>query len=160
MQLILTGGRRFHKRCFKCNTCSKKLDSTTARCHGEGLYCKQCHLKLGPHESPKIHADTSIIKPADGKARNAVGLRKCIFVYTPSENVGTPPTQLKSLRQIPLNSKSEICLKVFHLYGQLGKGKLYSLFISAQSGVASDVCFKGVKENSERGSSSSKNNFS
>jgi len=61
------GGRRFHKRCFKCNTCSKKLDSTTARCHGEGLYCKACHLKLGPHESPKIHADTSIIKPADGK---------------------------------------------------------------------------------------------
>jgi len=61
------GGKRWHKRCFKCNTCSKKLDAVTARCHGDGLYCKACHLKLGPHESPKIHADPSIIKPADGK---------------------------------------------------------------------------------------------
>jgi hypothetical protein len=28
----MKGGRRFHKRCFKCSTCSKKLDSTTVRC--------------------------------------------------------------------------------------------------------------------------------
>ncbi len=29
---VMKGGRRFHKRCFKCSTCSKKLDSTTVRC--------------------------------------------------------------------------------------------------------------------------------
>jgi len=61
------GGRRFHKRCFKCTSCSKKLDSTTARTHGESLYCKACHLKIGPNESPKIYADTTAIKPQDGK---------------------------------------------------------------------------------------------
>ena len=26
-----------------------------------------CHLKQSPNESPKIYADTSIIKPQDGK---------------------------------------------------------------------------------------------
>ena len=70
--LCCKGGKRWHKRCFKCSTCSKKLDAVTARCHGDGLYCKACHLKLGPHESPKIHADPSIIKPADGKVEYAI----------------------------------------------------------------------------------------
>ena len=26
-----------------------------------------CHVKLGPNESPKIYADTTAIKPQDGK---------------------------------------------------------------------------------------------
>ena len=71
---------------------SKKLDSSTARTHGESLYCKveklkiqpkqiskerrrskmgfkcqACHLKINPNESPKIYADTTAIKPQDGK---------------------------------------------------------------------------------------------
>ena len=27
------GGRRYHKRCFKCFSCSKKLEPTTVLCH-------------------------------------------------------------------------------------------------------------------------------
>ena len=110
--------------CKQLSLSSKKLDSTTARTHGESLYCKvakaktkkerrapkerrekeeegdwesrerenkekeakekregkwggrrerlkrssqACHVKLGPNESPKIYADTTAIKPQDGK---------------------------------------------------------------------------------------------
>lgn len=63
------GGKRFHKRCFKCNSCTKKLDSFTVRTHDGSLYCKACHLKLGPHESPKIYADTTVIKPGEGEGK-------------------------------------------------------------------------------------------
>lgn len=27
------GGRRYHKRCFKCFSCNKKLEPTTVLCH-------------------------------------------------------------------------------------------------------------------------------
>ena len=64
---FVLGGKRFHKKCFKCTNCSKKLDSFTVRTHDGALYCRQCHLNLGPQESPKIYADTAVIKPEDGK---------------------------------------------------------------------------------------------
>ena len=35
----------------------------------DGLYCRTCHLKVEPKESPKIFANTSVIKPQDGKVR-------------------------------------------------------------------------------------------
>ena len=41
-----TDGVRFHRRCFKCQTCDKKLDSTTAGVHAGAPYCKGCHKKV------------------------------------------------------------------------------------------------------------------
>lgn len=66
------GGRRFHKKCFKCINCSRKLDSNSVRVHGAKLYCKACQEKVSPAESPKIYADTSKIMPTDEK-----GCPKC-----------------------------------------------------------------------------------
>ncbi len=65
--LSFLGGRRFHKRCFKCVNCSKKLDSNNVRVHGSKLYCKVCLDKIAPAESPKIYSDTSKIAPTDEK---------------------------------------------------------------------------------------------
>ena len=69
------GGKRFHKRCFKCTTCSKKLDPTSVLVNKSDLYCRGCHSKLGPKDSPKIYTDTSILKPADGKVANIRQIR-------------------------------------------------------------------------------------
>ena len=67
---IISGGRRYHKRCFKCSSCSKKLEPTTVLVNKGALYCKGCHGKVEPKESPKIFTDTSAIKPADGKVKS------------------------------------------------------------------------------------------
>jgi len=61
------GGSRFHKRCFKCITCSKKLDSNNVKVSGNKLYCKVCLDKVAPAESPKIYSDTSVITATDEK---------------------------------------------------------------------------------------------
>nr|ACJ65685.1 LIM protein [Haliotis discus discus] len=45
----LAGGFKWHKVCFKCDTCNKALDSTNANCHEAHLYCRSCHGKqFGP----------------------------------------------------------------------------------------------------------------
>ncbi|XP_033121110.1 cysteine and glycine-rich protein 1-like [Anneissia japonica] len=42
-------GVSFHKFCFKCVLCNKRLDSTTVTEHEKSLYCKNCHgKKYGP----------------------------------------------------------------------------------------------------------------
>ena len=64
---LLSGGRRFHKRCFKCISCSKKLDSNNVRVSGSKLYCKVCLDKIAPPEAPKIYTDTSKLAPSDEK---------------------------------------------------------------------------------------------
>jgi len=61
------GGSRFHKRCFKCISCSKKLDSNNVKVSGNKLYCKVCLDKVAPAESPKIYSDTSVIAATDEK---------------------------------------------------------------------------------------------
>ncbi|GFS09745.1 cysteine and glycine-rich protein 2 [Elysia marginata] len=46
----LAGGHKFHARCFMCEMCKKKLDSTTVAPHEDKIFCKQCHgRKYGPH---------------------------------------------------------------------------------------------------------------
>ncbi|XP_015783326.1 muscle LIM protein 1 [Tetranychus urticae] len=47
---VLAGGSKWHKGCFKCGLCNKRLDSTNAAEHGPTeLYCKQCYgRKYGP----------------------------------------------------------------------------------------------------------------
>ena len=71
------GGRRYHKRCFKCSSCTKKLQPTSVLCHKDGLYCQACIGKVEPKESPKIFTDTSVIKPQDGKVRSREQSVKC-----------------------------------------------------------------------------------
>jgi len=45
----LAGGYKWHKVCFKCNMCSKFLDSTTCAEHDRKLFCKTCYgRKYGP----------------------------------------------------------------------------------------------------------------
>lgn len=42
-------GTVWHKVCFKCKECKKKLDSTVLAVHDGEIYCKSCHgRKFGP----------------------------------------------------------------------------------------------------------------
>lgn len=46
---ILCAGAKFHKGCFKCQLCNKRLDSTNVANHDIEIYCKQCYgRKWGP----------------------------------------------------------------------------------------------------------------
>ncbi|KNC49706.1 cysteine and glycine-rich protein 2 [Thecamonas trahens ATCC 50062] len=43
------GGSSYHKACFKCTECSKRVDSVTMAVQNDVLYCKTCHgSKFGP----------------------------------------------------------------------------------------------------------------
>ena len=89
------GGSRFHKRCFKCISCSKKLDSNNVRVSGNKLYCKVCLDKVAPPETPKIYSDTSVIAPTDEKGcprqvYNIFNQNWCLTLY-PIGFVITPP---------------------------------------------------------------------
>ncbi|CAL8383047.1 unnamed protein product [Boreogadus saida] len=42
-------GQSWHKSCFQCMECNKRLDSTTVTAHVDEIYCKPCHgKKYGP----------------------------------------------------------------------------------------------------------------
>lgn len=50
-ELVLSKGREWHRKCFKCRDCTKTLDSIIA-CDGpdKEVYCKTCYgKKWGPH---------------------------------------------------------------------------------------------------------------
>ena len=43
------GGAKFHKTCFKCATCKKVLELSTAADHDGVMYCNPCHRRnFGP----------------------------------------------------------------------------------------------------------------
>jgi len=65
--IFLLDGKRFHKKCFKCISCNRKLDSTSVRCHQGQLYCRLCHRKVNPEESPKIYPNITAIAPKEEK---------------------------------------------------------------------------------------------
>lgn len=45
----LAAGVKWHKACFKCAVCNKKLDSTMLCEHKNEIYCKSCHgRQFGP----------------------------------------------------------------------------------------------------------------
>ncbi|KAL1414117.1 hypothetical protein MTO96_030579 [Rhipicephalus appendiculatus] len=46
---MLAAGSKWHRTCFVCGLCHKRLDSTNASEHGGELFCKQCYgRKFGP----------------------------------------------------------------------------------------------------------------
>ncbi|KXJ07672.1 Cysteine and glycine-rich protein 2 [Exaiptasia diaphana] len=46
---VIMEGQNWHKRCFACKDCKKRLDSTTCAPHQGEVYCKSCHGKnYGP----------------------------------------------------------------------------------------------------------------
>ena len=50
-ELVISKGRNWHRKCYKCHDCTKVLDSIIA-CDGpdNDVYCKTCYGKhWGPH---------------------------------------------------------------------------------------------------------------
>lgn len=50
-ELVISKGRNWHRKCYKCHDCTKTLDSIIA-CDGpdKDVYCKTCYGKRwGPH---------------------------------------------------------------------------------------------------------------
>lgn len=46
---ISGAGSKWHKKCFSCKDCRKKLDSTNCSDNNGEIYCKTCHGKnFGP----------------------------------------------------------------------------------------------------------------
>lgn len=46
---VVANGINWHKRCMRCATCGKSLDSTTVTEHGKEIYCKSCYgRQFGP----------------------------------------------------------------------------------------------------------------
>merc|ERR1712013_804197 len=45
----VAGGYKWHKSCFKCSVCNKRLDSTLCNENDGALFCKTCYgRKHGP----------------------------------------------------------------------------------------------------------------
>ena len=61
----------FHKQCFACKKCKKKLDSTLVyafEAPDSQIYCKKCFTEnFGEGKKPLLWADTTTILPVDGK---------------------------------------------------------------------------------------------
>ena len=61
----------YHKACFKCDSCSKRLDSFSSKyveTQGNELQCLKCfEEKYGSNPAPNVYAETSKIVSIDGK---------------------------------------------------------------------------------------------
>jgi hypothetical protein len=122
------GGRRFHKRCFKCINCSKKLDSNNVKVHGAKLYCKVCLDKVAPAESPKIYSDTSKIAPTDEK-----GCPRCTGAVYEAEKI--------TVKDDVYHKKCFCCLKCSRPLDSL------SVMVAPDNNVYCKVCHKIVTAN-------------
>ena len=70
----LAGGFKWHKGCFKCSSCNKRLDSTTCNENGGSLYCKVTNIDnmLGNNHSgiiSRLATDASSVPRAMDLAR-------------------------------------------------------------------------------------------
>jgi len=61
------GGVKYHKKCMKCASCNRKLDSRSFCIDKKEIYCTVCLKKnrLSGQETPKIHPDTTVIATKD-----------------------------------------------------------------------------------------------
>ena len=62
-----SGGQKYHKKCLKCESCKRKLDSNSVAIMDQKLFCIVCMKKNRSQEAPKIHPDIKAIAPADEK---------------------------------------------------------------------------------------------
>ena len=63
------GGVKYHKKCMKCASCNRKLDSRSFCIDKKEIYCTVCLKKnrLAGQDTPKIHPDTTVIATAEGE---------------------------------------------------------------------------------------------
>ena len=61
------GGVRYHKKCVKCATCGRKLDSRSLAIDKGETYCTVCLKKnrIAGQDTPKIHPDVTCIATRD-----------------------------------------------------------------------------------------------
>ena len=64
---ISIGGVKYHKKCMKCATCNRKLDSRSFCIDKKEIFCTVCLKKNRLQESPKIYSDTTAIAPGEEK---------------------------------------------------------------------------------------------
>jgi len=64
---ISAGGIRYHKKCVKCATCGRKLDSRSLAIDKGETYCTVCLKKnrIAGQDTPKIHPDVTCIATRD-----------------------------------------------------------------------------------------------
>jgi len=64
---ISAGGVRYHKKCVKCATCGRKLDSRSLAIDKGETYCTVCLKKnrIAGQDTPKIHPDVTCIATKD-----------------------------------------------------------------------------------------------
>ncbi|KAI2799241.1 hypothetical protein RDWZM_006794 [Blomia tropicalis] len=59
---MMGGGYAWHKTCFNCNECHKRLESTTLCEHESEIYCKTCYGKL---YGPKYYGHGQVTAPIE-----------------------------------------------------------------------------------------------
>lgn len=70
---VLSLGRKWHKLCFSCAACNKKVDSSSATDHEGELYCKSCHgRKFGPKGYGYAGGAGTMLSMDSGKAHEVV----------------------------------------------------------------------------------------
>ncbi|CAF3156900.1 unnamed protein product [Rotaria socialis] len=79
-------GRSFHTRCFSCQTCNRKLESTTLCEHKGEIYCRPCYTKqFGVHgiaNGVSMSTDTTA-RDAHPARRSSYGSELEVPVKTP-----------------------------------------------------------------------------
>jgi len=119
------GGYRWHKRCFKCSGCSKRLSSNNVRVHAAKLYCKVCVDKIDPAEAPKIYTDTSKIAATDEK-----GCPRCGGAVFEAEKV--------TVKDDVYHKKCLTCTKCARALDSL------ALSVAPDNNIYCKVCYKVV----------------
>ncbi|TRY73464.1 hypothetical protein TCAL_02229 [Tigriopus californicus] len=103
----------------------KRLDSVSVRVHDGLLYCKACHKKTTPEETPKIYPDTTAIAPKDEK-----GCPRCGGAVYEAEKV--------SMKEVFYHKKCFTCHRCTRHLDALGAS------VAPDNEVYCKVCFKVV----------------
>ncbi|KAG0200707.1 hypothetical protein BGX28_006302 [Mortierella sp. GBA30] len=108
-QVIGPNGTSWHKSCFTCRECNRRLDSSTLAEHEGEAYCKPCHKKMwGPtgygygagllvREDPESQFKQSIGRPVNSSGSNDdisnstfQNLDQAIYSNTGGSSTGSP----------------------------------------------------------------------
>ncbi|GJJ69497.1 hypothetical protein EMPS_01843 [Entomortierella parvispora] len=109
-QVIGPNGAAWHKSCFTCKECNRRLDSNTLAEHEGEAYCKACHKKMwGPtgygyasnllvREDPESQFKQSIGRPVNSSGSNSD------FNDTNTNNSNTETATYSNLDQVVFNN--------------------------------------------------------